>query len=160
MAHHGHHHHHHRRRNPLGIDRATIKLALWGTAGGVGAQVLPAVLLPSQNSSWIGYAMNVASALVLKMAGDATIGKDAGDGLLVGGLVGTGIRIVKDFAGSSIPGLSAYWPSYFPLPTVSNPYGQVLQSPYPAPALPAAAAGRSASMGRFAGGRFAGRRGM
>jgi len=162
MKHHHHHHKHHsHRRNPFGIDRGTVTLAAWGTAGGVFAYALPAMVLPAQNSGIMGYALNVGSAIVGKIAGDAVAGKNAGDGMLIGGLVATGIRVVKDLAGSSIPGLGAYWPSFFALPTVSNPYGQVLQSPYPAPALPAAAAAgassRGMSGGRFGGGRFRGR---
>lgn len=156
MAHHRHHHrHHHRRHNPFGIDRGTIKLAAWGTAGGVVAYALPAVVLPAQNTGFMGYGLNILSAIAGKIAGDAVGGKDAGDGMLIGGLVATGIRVVKDLAGSSIPGMGAYWPSFFALPTTSNPYGQVLQSPYPQPALPAAAGKAGMGGGRFGGRRFA-----
>jgi hypothetical protein len=155
MAHRKYRVHHHRRRNPLGVDQATIGLAAWGTVGAVAALAAPAMIMPSNNTGIMGYGMNLLSAVALKFVGDATIGKSAGDGMLIGGLISTGLRIVRDNIGSKIPGLSAYWPSVFPIPTVSNPYGQTLTSPYPAPALPAAASGGKAmSGGRFAGGRF------
>jgi len=142
------HHRRHRRRNPFGLGSDALKTAGFGVVGGVGALALPAVLLPSQNSGVIGYALNIASAVALKFAGDM-VSKQAGDGALVGGLVATGIRIVKDQL-PSIP-MGAYWESYFAVPTVSNPIGQTLSSPYPMPALPAAAGGKALSGGRFRG---------
>ena len=150
MKHHRHHRRHHR-RNPLGISSDAIKLAGFGVAGGVAALAAPAVLLPSQNSGPIGYALNVAAAVAAKFVGDM-ISKQAGDGFLVGGLVATGIRIVKDQL-PSIP-MGAYWTSYFAVPTVSDAYGRTLQSPYPQPALPAAAAGRGMSGGSNFRARF------
>jgi hypothetical protein len=153
-----HHYHRHHRRNPFGVDKASLTLAAWGTAGGVVAYALPAVVLPAQNTGFMGYGLNILSAIAGKIAGDAVAGKTAGDGMLIGGLVATGIRVVRDMAGSSIPGMGAYWPSFFALPTVSNPYGQVLSTPYPSPALPAAASGGGKGMGRYGGGRFGGRR--
>lgn len=144
------HHRRHRRSNPLGLSSDAIKLAGFGVAGGVGALALPAVLLPSQNSGVMGYALNVAASVAAKFVGDM-ISKQAGDGFLVGGLVATGIRIVKDQL-PSIP-MGAYWESYFAVPTVSNPFGQTLKSPYPQPALPVVAAGGKALGGdsRFRG---------
>lgn len=147
------HHHHRRRKNPFGVDTATIGIAAWGVAGGIGALALPAAFMPSQNTGAIGYLLNAGSAVALKFVGDMALGKNAGDGMLVGGLITTGMRIVRDQVGSKIPGLSAYWPSYFPVPTNSNPYGQTLNSPYPAPALPPGAKAGMAG-GRFQGGRF------
>lgn len=151
--HHGHHHH----RNPLGINKANIALAAWGVAGGVGARAIPALVLPAQNTGFMGYALNFASALALGFAGRMVDGT-AGEGMLIGGLVSTGLRIVSDNFGSKIPGLGAYWTSYLPnLPAQSNPYGQM---PDPAVAAAAAAAAAAApvhkgmSGGRFTGGRF------
>jgi len=144
MARH-HHRHHFRRRhhNPLGISKDDLTLGASGVVGGVAALALPALLLPSQNSGVIGYVLNVAAALAAKFAGDM-VSPRVGSGMLVGGLVGTGIRIVKDNI-PSIP-MGAYWPSYFAVPTVSNPIGQVLSSPYPMPIPAAAATGKG--MGR------------
>jgi hypothetical protein len=159
MAHRHHHHKHHRRRNPFGVDRASITLAAWGVAGGVGAQALPAIILPAQNTGFMGYGLNLISAIALKMVGDAVLGKNAGDGMLTGGLIATGLRIVKDQFGAQIPGLGAYWTSYLPnFPAASNPYGQ-MANPMP-PTLPAAASGGKGMSGsRFARSRF-GARGM
>lgn len=148
------HRHHRRHRNPFGVSTETIGLAAWGVAGGVGALALPAAFLPSQNNGAIGYLLNAGAAVALKFVGDMALGKNAGDGMLIGGLITTGMRIVRENVGAKIPGLSAYWPSFFPVPTNSNPYGQTLNSPYPAPALPAAAGGKAMAGGRFAGGRF------
>ena len=150
-------HHHHRHSNPIGINKGNLSLAAWGVAGGVGARALPALVLPSQNSGFMGYALNFASAIALGFAGHMVDGM-AGEGLLIGGLVATGLRIVTDNFGSKIPGLSAYWDSYLPnLPAQSNPYGQM---PNPAAAAVAAAAAaapaahKGMSGGRFTGGRF------
>jgi hypothetical protein len=155
---HRHHRHHYRRRNPLGIDRASITLAAWGVAGGIGSQVLPAVVLPAQNTGFMGYALKIASAVALKIAGDATMGKNAGDGMLMGGLIATGIQIVKDNFGSQIPGLGAYWQSYLPnFPAASNPYGQMATPQFAAPPAPAGASGKGMSGSRFGRSRFASR---
>ena len=143
VAHHRkHHRRHHRRRNPFGFAGDEIKLAGFGIVGGVGALALPALLLPSQNSGIIGYALNIGSAVVLKFAGNM-LSKQAGDGALIGGLVATGIRIVKDQL-PSIP-MGAYWESYFAVPPISDSFGRTLKSPYPMPALPAPAKGMGGS---------------
>lgn len=137
-----------RHRNPLGVGRDEIMLALSGVGGGIGALALPAIVLPSSNNGAMGYAMNLAAAFGLKIVGDM-VSKNVGDGAFVGGLVATGLRIAKDNFGSSIPGLGAYWPSYFPVPTVSNPYGQTLASPYPAPMIAAPAKQGMSGSARF-----------
>lgn len=141
-----HHRHHFRRRhrNPLGISKDDLTLAGSGVVGGVAALAIPALVLPGQNTGIMGYALNIASTLVGKFAGDM-VSPSFGSGMLVGGLVGTGLRIVKDNL-PSIPLMGAYWPSYFAVPTVSNPIGQTLSSPYPQPIPVAAATGKG--MGR------------
>jgi hypothetical protein len=147
-----HHKHHYKRHgNPFGVGKDELMLAGAGVVGGVGSLALPAVILPSQNSGPVGYLLNIATAFGLKLLGNM-VGKNVGDGLFVGGLVGTGIRIVKDQL-PSIP-MGAYWPSYFSVPTVSNSIGQVLQSPYPQPALPVAAPGRGMSGAQRFAARF------
>lgn len=152
MARH-HKRHHYRRRNPLGIDKNSVMIAAWGVAGGVGAQALPAIIMPSSNTGFMGYGLNIISAVALKLLGDAALGKNAGDGMLTGGLIATGLRIVKDYAGSSIPGLGAYWQSYLPnFPAASNPYGQ-MGNPQP-PMVAAAASGKGMSGSRFGRSRF------
>lgn len=152
-GHHSHHHHH----NPIGINKGNLSLAAWGVVGAVGARVLPAVALPSQNSGFMGYVLNGVSAIALGFAGHM-VDEMAGEGLLIGGLVATGLRIVTDQLGSKIPGLSAYWSSYLPnLPATSDPYGRM---PDPAAAAAAAASAAAASAGKkgMSGGRFTGGR--
>lgn len=134
-------------RNPLGVGRDELMLAASGVAGGVAALALPAIVLPGSNNGAMGYAMNVAAAFALKFAGNALVGKNVGDGFFVGGLVATGLRIVKDNFGSSIPGLGAYWQSYFAVPTISDPYGRTMASPYPQPMLAAPAGAKSGMSG-------------
>jgi hypothetical protein len=153
-VHHGHQRHRH--HNPLGINKGNIALAAWGVAGGVGARALPAVIMPTQNTGVMGYVLNLASALALGFAG-RMMDEMAGEGLLIGGLVSTGLRIVSDNFGSQIPGLGAYWTSYLPnLPAQSNPYGQMPDPGAVAAAAAAAAmpAKKGMSGGRFTGGRF------
>lgn len=158
----------HRRRNPFGVTGEVVSDVGWGLAGFVAARAVPAMALPSKNTGLIGYAMNLATALALKIV----IGGSAGEKLFVGGLIGTGARVVSDNLGTKIQGLSgdpaytmgAYWNSYFAVPTVSDPYGRVAASPYPQPALPPASPGmsgysgaagaRAVSTGRFTAGRF------
>ncbi len=156
---------HHRRRNPFGLDVGEGTMLLWATAGGVAARAVPAMVLPSQNTGWIGYALNLGTAVLLKMLVGGKVGSD----LFVGGGVATGLRIVSDNFGANIKGLSgdhafslgAYWQSYFAVPTVSDPYGRVSASPYPQPAMAAAGVkgGMAGPMARSAreAGRFGGR---
>lgn len=161
-------HHRHRMRNPLGFTGQDGSRILWGTVGYVAARAVPAMALPAQNSGIMGYAMNLGVALALKFV----LKGDMGDSLFVGGVIATGTRVISDNLGTKIQGLSgdpaftmgAYWNSYFAVPTVSDPYGRVQASPYPAPALPPAAPGmsgyagaagaRATSTGRFTAGRF------
>ncbi len=141
--HHKHHHGHRRHSNPFGIDRQVMTAVAYGVAGAVLVPTLNAKLLPSMNAGATGYLAKAALSFALKFAGDM-LSKNAGDGLFVGGLIATGMAIVKDTLGAQL-GLSAYWPSAFPIPTVSNPWGMTAGNPYAAfnPAPIASAAGTS-----------------
>jgi hypothetical protein len=150
---------HHRRKNPLGISGDDGMRILWGSAGYIAARAVPAMVLPSQNSGWIGYALNAGTALLMKLL----IGGSVGEGLFIGGAVATVTRIVSDQLGTKIAGLSgdpaftlgAYWQSTFPIPTVSDPYGRTLASPWPAPVVAAPATMKGLALGpRAVGGRF------
>lgn len=152
MRHHRYHlrHHHHRGHNPFGVDQDVLSKVGWGVVGGVATRAIGATVLSAYNTGFTGYIANAATAIALKFVG-GMFSKQAGDGLLIGGLIATGVRIVQEQLGSKIPGLSGYVNSYFAVPTVSDPYGRVAGSPYPQPVLaPAAAAG---TMGRY-GDRF------
>ena len=166
LAKHKHHHHHHGRRNPLGLQSGDMARVLWVSGGYVAARAVPAMALPAQNTGIMGYALNLATALVMKLVIPGQTGSD----LFVGGAVATVTRIVSDNLGAKIQGLSgdptftlgAYWQSYFAVPTVSDPYGRVAASPYPQPVLAPAPAGkgmsgpgsRAGAPSRFAAGRF------
>lgn len=162
---HKHKHHHHRRRNPLGVSTGEVGSILWTAGGYVAARAVPAMVLPAQNTGWMGYLLNAGTALLMKMVIPGQVGSD----LFVGGAVATVTRIVSDNLGAKIQGLSgdpaftlgAYWQSYFAVPTNSDPYGRVAASPYPQPVLaPAPARGmsgpgsRAGAPSRFAAGRF------
>jgi hypothetical protein len=159
------HHHSHRRRNPIGLQPGELSRIVTASAGYVAARAVPAMAMPSQNSGIMGYAMNAATAFLMKLVIPGQTGSD----LFVGGAVATVTRIVSDTLGAKIAGLSgdptftlgAYWQSYFAVPTVSDPYGRVSASPYPAQIVAAAAAagGKGTSgMGRgMSGSRFSGR---
>jgi len=153
-----------RHRNPFGVSGGVMSQVLWTSAGFVGARALPAMVLSSQNNGWIGYALNLGTAFLMKMFVPGGTGED----LFIGGVVATVSRIVSDNLGAQIKGLSgdpgftlgAYWQSYFAVPTVSDPYGRVAASPYPMPAMAAAVGGKGMSGAlakqgsRFGGGRY------
>ena len=152
-----------RRKNPFGVSSSVVSQVLWTSAGFVGARALPAMVLSSQNNGWMGYALNLGTAFLMKMFVPGGTGED----LFIGGVVATVSRIVSDNLGAQIKGLSgdpgftlgAYWQSYFAVPTVSDPYGRVAASPYPPQiaAVPAAGKGMSGARGggsRFGAGRF------
>jgi hypothetical protein len=162
---HRHKHHHRQPLNPFGVGSGEVGSILWTAGGYVAARALPAMALPSQNTGWMGYALNLGTAFLMKMFIPGTVGSE----LFVGGAVATVTRIVSDNLGAKIQGLSgdptftlgAYWQSYFAVPTVSDPYGRVAASPYPQPVLaPAPGRGmsgpgpRGGAPTRFASGRF------
>ena len=157
MARRRHHHKHHgrRRHNPLGIEGNDFRLAAWAAAGYVGTEVVVGKLqasMPSISSPIIGTIARAGIGIGLKFVGKM-VSPNAGSGLMVGALVDAGVYLIKSYAGSAL-GLSAYWPTAYPVPTQSNPWGIVTKDPYaalaPAPAVMAA--------GTMSGGRFASRR--
>ena len=168
LAHRHHHKHHyrHHRRNPLGLQPGEGMRIIVASGGYIAARALPAMALPAQNTGIMGYALNAATALLMKLVIPGQMGSD----LFVGGAVATVTRIVSDNLGAKIQGLSgdptftlgAYWQSYFAVPTVSDPYGRVAASPFPQPVLAPAPAGkgmsgpgpRGGAPTRFSAGRF------
>lgn len=132
-----------RHRNPFGISgREIVGMSLWAIAGGVATRAIPQMLMPDQNSGFMGYAANAVTAGVLGYVGDRFIGGSAGKGILIGGLVMLGGRIISDLFGKSLvsfgdvfgttgtSGLGAhgdpsfdlglYTPNEFVVPTVSE----------------------------------------
>lgn len=129
------------RRNPFGIDSETTKLAGYAIAGGIVARSAPEMLLPSQNSGFMGYGLNLVTTIGAAMLAGKFFGPTAAKGVTIGGLVATGGRIVEEQFGKRLvefaplglgndPGynLGEIGPASFPLPYS----GRV-------PALPAAA---------------------
>lgn len=149
----------HRRRNPLGIGGNDITDIAWVSAGYVAGRAVPAMLLSSYNTGIVGYLLNAGVGVAAKFVVGGSVGHD----MMVGAVASAITRAVSDNFGANIKGLSgdpaftlgAYWTSYFAVPTVSDPYGRVAASPYPAPALPPAAAGGGGMKGYMgaAGGR-------
>ena len=151
--HHRHQKHHRHHRNPLGIGQGEIAMVAWGVAGYGAAEILPAKFAPSFSTGVPGYLAKIVTAFVARYAG-RFVSANASSGLFVGALISAGVAIVKDYLPSL--GLSAYYPSPYALPTMSNPWGAVVKNPYaalnpPPPALTAAGTmGRSAYAGRRA----------
>jgi hypothetical protein len=123
------HKHKFHRRNPT---KGGLLDALYMTIGVTGGAVVsagaPAIIASSLNTGVVGYAMNAAVAI----GGYMLLGtkNPLASDFLAGGIAVMMLRIINDAAGISM--LSAYWPSQFAVPTVSNSIGQTLQSPYPA----------------------------
>lgn len=119
-----------RRRNPFGIDASVTKLAGWAIAGGIAARSAPEMLLPSQNSGFTGYALNLGATVLAAMAAGKFFGPEAAKGVTIGGIALTAGRVVEEQFGrklvefSSIGTLSGdpgyalgdYGPASFPLP--------------------------------------------
>lgn len=167
MAHHKKYHVNHH-KNPLGVSGADIGEIAYVSAGYVAGRAVPAMLLSSYNTGIVGYLLNAATGVALKMV----VGGNVGHALMIGGIAAGITRFVSDSFGAKIQGLSgdpaftlgAYWTSYFAVPTVSDPYGRVAASPYPAPVMAAppttvkgymgAAGGRGVVAANRMGGRF------
>lgn len=92
-----------RHRNPFGISgREVVGTALWAIAGGVATRAIPQLLLKDGNTGIMGYGANALTAGVLAFAADRFIGGSAGKGVLLGGLVMLGGRIIADFFGKTL----------------------------------------------------------
>lgn len=162
--HHKKYHVRHHHRNPLGVSGSDLGEIAWVSAGYVAGRAIPAMFLANMNTGILGYALNAGVGVALKMV----VGGNVGHALMIGGIASGVTRLVSDQLGAKIQGLSgdpaftlgAYWQSFFAVPTVSDPYGRVANSPYPAPALPpatvkgymgAAGARAATTFNRFAG---------
>jgi hypothetical protein len=85
---------HYRRKNPLQYKSAFVD-AIWAGAGAVGTRTLTNVVLGSKNQGAMGYFANGAVAVGLGLVGEK-FSDQAGNMLLVGGLVATLLRIVQE----------------------------------------------------------------
>lgn len=125
-----------RRHNPFGISGGEIvKTAAWAIAGGVATRALPQMFLSQYNTGLMGYGMNLLTAGALSWVGDKFMGANAGRGILIGGLVMLGGRIISDYFGKDVVSfgegllgaygdpsfdLGLYEPNQFVVPTVSS----------------------------------------
>lgn len=152
-------HHRRYRRNPA-FGKDTVAMALWGSAGAVVTRAGTQALLGDKNAGPVGYVANAAVAAVLGYAGERFVSANAGQGLLVGGLIGLVLRIAKEqfFASSplaaqlSLQGmgdadfaLSGYVNDPFTLPTTSSGPDQITVTPNSYWAQPAVVAKKGMS---------------
>lgn len=145
-----------RSRNPLALSaRELIPTALWAIAGGVATRAIPQMFLKEANTGIMGYGANAVTTVALAWAADRFISPNAGKGILLGGAVMLGGRLISDFLGKELVSfgvmgaygdpsfdLGIYTPGQFLVPTWSE--GQMQRQNYPfysgvaaAPALPA-----------------------
>lgn len=96
-------HHHRRRRNPLGLSGQQIAAtSLWAIAGGVATRALPQIFLKDGNTGIMGYGANALTAGILAWAADRFISRNAGQGVLLGGMVMLGGRVISDLFGKTL----------------------------------------------------------
>jgi hypothetical protein len=143
------HHRRHRHHNPF--DQGTMVTAAWALAGGVAASWLPSVVVSSMNTGWTGVLATGVSAVALGWAGEKFAGKNAGDGLLIGGLVATGGKLIAQLLGKNLVtfGMGQYTQTFFGPPYNSTGILQNTPNPYTPP--PAAHSGTAAAMSGLLG---------
>jgi hypothetical protein len=141
-----------------------MKTAAWAIAGGVATRALPQMFMSQYNTGLMGYGMNLLTAAGLAWVGDRFLGANASRGILIGGLVMLGGRIISDYFGKDVVtfgggllgaygdpsfDLGLYEPNQFVVPTVSD--GRLQVTDYskilPAPAVVVPAKGKLAGMG-------------
>lgn len=89
--------------NPLSLGgRELIPTALWAIAGGVATRAIPQLLLKDSNTGIFGYGANALTAVALSWAAERFVSPNAGKGVLIGGAVMLGGRLISDFFGKSL----------------------------------------------------------
>lgn len=143
----GHRRRHHH-RNPL--DQGTMMTAAWALAGGVGASALPGMIVPSMNSGWTGVLATGVAAVAIGWAGTKFAGPQAGNGLMIGGLVATGGKLIAQLMGKNLVtfGMGQYTQTWFGPPYNSTGILQNTPNPY---TPPAPASGTHAAMSGLLG---------
>lgn len=92
-----------RRHNPLGLTGQQIMAtSLWAIAGGVATRALPQIFLKEGNTGIMGYGANALTAGILAWAADRFISRNAGQGVLLGGMVMLGGRVISDLFGKTL----------------------------------------------------------
>jgi len=153
-----------RASNPFGLPGGDIlKTAAWAIAGGVATRALPQMFLSQYNTGIMGYGMNLATAAGLAWVGERFLGSNASRGILIGGLVMVGGRIISDYFGKDVVtfgggllgaygdpsfDLGLYEANQFVVPTVSD--GRMQMTDYskmlPQPVAVVPAAGKGAKL--------------
>jgi len=139
-----------------------LKFGAIALVGLVATRQIPQWVLGTKNSSWIGYAANALTALVLGFAAHKFIGKEAGGAVLIGGGLYTVSRVITEqvspigkvlsLTGLGDPmALSGIGPGYFPLPVPLDAAGNPI---IPAEIRAAAVAAGAGMKGLEAGSRF------
>jgi hypothetical protein len=125
--------------------------AAWALAGGVGASWLPSVVVSSMNTGWTGVLATGVAAVAIGWAGEKFISAEAGKGLLIGGLVAAGGKLVSQLLGKNLVsfGMGQYTQTWFGPPYNSNGILQTTANPYtPPPAAHGTSAAMSGLLGR------------
>ncbi len=145
------------RRNPRGIGHFTMgevgKVSLGAAAGSLAAPALTQMVLGSKNTGAMGYLGNIAVSLALGFGAAQFVEPTWALGIAAGGVGSTILRIWSENVSKTSPsalaglgdlnfsndGMGAFVDTPYPLPTVSRRSGQyqVVQDPFPRPALPA-----------------------
>ena len=97
------------RRNPSSFRSVGVKNlvvgGLWGTAGAIVTRAVPGYVASSYNTGPVGYLMNAITAVAASfLAG--FFGPEAAIGAGIGGFAAIGLRIIQDYGGGNIPGVS------------------------------------------------------
>ena len=131
---------HRRRRHHNPFDQHTMLTAAWALGGGVAATWLPGVVVPTM-TGWAGVLATGVSAVAIGWVGDKFAGPVAGTGLLIGGLVATGGKLIAQLMGKQLVsfGMGQYTQTWFGPPYNSSGILQTTPNPYTPP--PAAAPG-------------------
>lgn len=122
-----------RRRNPFAGGDSLKQIgsfAIWGGAGAIASRALPQMVMSGSNTGFMGYGLNLITALLGGSLIGKFVNKDAGSKFTAGGVIGTVLRVVQDnFSSmSSTFGLSGdmgmdlgfYIQNSFPVPTAGT----------------------------------------
>jgi hypothetical protein len=134
---------HRRRRNPA-FSANLVKTAVWAGAGAIATRAGTQAVLQDKNAGWMGYLGNSVVAFGLSWLGERFISAQAGEGLLLGGVIGLVLRVAKEQVFASSPlaaqlslqglgdadfALSGYVNDPFTLPTTSEGADQMTITP-------------------------------
>lgn len=126
--------------------------AAWALAGGVAASAIPAAIVPSM-TGWAGVAATGVAAFAIGWAGEKFAGAEAGKGLMIGGLVATGGKLIAQLLGKNLVtfGMGQYTQTWFGPPYNSTGNLQITPNPYtppPAASQSSTSAAMSGLLGR------------